>query len=111
MTDKKTELGAGWWTKNLDDIDREVARLAVMCNVRILDPGIIERVLNNDESVCGSKNRPAFDKLRQALMMHYHVRSKAVGALGQAVTAEVVAEIVASLNKRLGGKLGGGTPP
>ena len=60
-----------------------------ICKVRLLDPGVIERVLHNDASVCGTQNKAAFDKLRQALMMHYHVRDKAVGAIGEAATAEV----------------------
>ena len=109
MSDKQSELGAQWWTKNLDDVDREVARLATICNVRILDPGVIERVLRDDASVCGSRNPLAFGKLRSALMMHYHVRDKALGALGEAGTARVVAEIVESLRQRFGERLGG--PP
>ncbi len=87
MSEKKSELGGGWWSKNLDDVDREVARLATICKVRLLDPGVIQRVLDNDATVCGTSNPAAFDKLRQALMMHYHVRDKAVGAIGEAATA------------------------
>ncbi len=104
---EKSNLGSRWWAKNLDDVDREVARLATICKVRLLDPGVVERVLHNDESVCGTKNKIAFDKLRQALMMHYHVRDKAVGALGEAATREVIEEIVANIRKRLGTGLGG----
>lgn len=107
MSDGKSNLGSGWWAKNLDDVDREVARLAVLCEVKVLDPGVIERVLRNDDSVCGTANPLAFDKLRTALMMHYHVRDKAAGVMGEAATAEVVAEIVANLRKRIGDKLGG----
>lgn len=103
-----TDLSTRWWAKNLDDVDREVARLATICKVPLLDPGVIERVLNGDESACGTKNKIAFDKLRQALMMHYHVRGKAVGALGEAATREVIEEIVANIRKRLGTGLGGG---
>ncbi len=109
MSDKPSELGAGWWAKNLDDIDREIAKLATICNVRILDPGVIERVLKNDESVCGSKNPIAFKKLITAMTMHYHVREKARGVLGEAGTAAIVADIVTSLRQKFGEKLGG--PP
>lgn len=109
MSDKPSELGAPWWSRNLDEIDREVARLATICNVRILDAGIIERVLKDDASVCGSRNPLAFSKLRSALMMHYHARDKALGALGEAGTARVVAEIVERLRQRYGDRLGG--PP
>ena len=107
MSDKSSELGAEWWTKNLVEVDREIARLATICNVRILDPGVIERVLHDDASVCGSPNPLAFSKLRSALKMHYHVRDQAMGALGEAGTARVVAEIVESLRQRFGERLGG----
>jgi len=107
--EKKTDLGARWWAKNLDDVDREVARLATICKVRLLDAGVIERVLKNDSSDCATQNKAAFDKLRNALMMHYHVRDKAAGAIGEAATREVIAEIVDNLRKRLGKQLGGST--
>ena len=109
MSDKPSELGAGWWAKNLDEVGREIARLATICNVRILDPGVIERVLRSDASVCGSQNPVAFEKLRSVLTMHYHVRDKAMGVLGEAGTKRVVAEIVESLRQRFGERLGG--PP
>jgi len=107
MSKQTSELGGGWWGKNLDDMAREVARLAVACNVRILDPGVIERVLENDDSVCGTRNPAAFTKLRNALTMHYHVRDKATGVIGEAQTRELIAEIVERLRKRIGDRLGG----
>jgi hypothetical protein len=110
MTKQTSNLGTRWWAKNLDDIDREVARLATICRVRLLDPGVIERVLASDESVCGSKNKVAFDKLHNALKMHYHVRDQTVGIIGEQATAAVVAEIVASIRARLGKQLGGEGP-
>src|SRR5262245_39939695 len=106
MADEKNDLGARWWAKNLDDVDREVARMATVCKVPLLDPGVIERVLHNEPTVCGTSNKAAFDKLRAALMMHYHVRDKAAGAIGEAATQEVINEIVANIQKRLGKQLG-----
>ena len=110
MSEQKTELGSAWWGKNLDDMAREVARLSIACNVRILDAGIIERVLKNDDSVCGTRNPAAFAKLRNALMMHYHVRDKTTGALGEAQTRELLNDIVERLKKQIGNRLGGDTP-
>ena len=107
MSNQDTELGGAWWGKNLDDVDREVARLAVLCNVRILDPGVIERVLKNDASVCGTKNPAGFEKLRNTLMMHYHIRDQATGVLGEAQTRELIDKIVARLRERIGDRLGG----
>jgi hypothetical protein len=39
--------------------------------------------------------------------MHYHVRGKAVEAMGETVTAQVVAEIVDNIKQRIGKQLGG----
>lgn len=109
MSDKTTSLGGAFWAHNLDNVDREVARLASICKVRLLDAGVIDRVLKNDATVCGSQNAVAFDKLRNALMMHYHVRGKAVQAVGETATQEMIDEIVANLRKRLVGQMGGET--
>ncbi len=106
MTEQPTDMRALWWAKNLDEVDAEVARLAVICEVRILDPGVIERVLHGDASVCGTKNDLAFDKLRNLMMMHYKIRDRAVGVLGEAQTAELVKQIVERLKKRIGTPLG-----
>ena len=106
----ENEMGAAFWGSSLDDVDREVARLAAACNVRILDPGVIERVLRNDSSVCGSKNPLAFDKLRNALKMHYHLRDEAVGQIGEAKTQKLIADIVERLRARVGERLGGSPP-
>ena len=97
------------WTKHFDEIDREIAQLASVCKVPILDPGVIERVLKKDTLVCGTQNPRAFEKLRSLLMMHYSARDKALVALGEEETLRIVGEIVARLRERIGDKLGG--PP
>ncbi len=107
MSDKPTDFGRRWWSKGLDDVDREVARLASICKVRILDAGVIERVLRDDVSVCDAQNPAAFQKLRNTLMMHYHLRERAVDAIGEAETAKLIAEIVERLKHRIGSGLGG----
>jgi hypothetical protein len=95
------------WTQHFDEIDREIAQLASVCKVQILDPGVIERVLRKDTLVCGTQNPRAFEKLRQLLMMHYSVRDKAVVALGEQETMLIMDEIVARLRSRYGDRLGG----
>ncbi|HSV20166.1 MAG TPA: hypothetical protein VLR71_17250 [Casimicrobiaceae bacterium] len=106
MPKRETELGSAWWSQSLEEMDREVARLATLCRVRILEPGVIERVLNNDDSVCGINNPAAFRKLRDALMMHYHLRDKAVGALGEIHAAALVKRVIDRLAARYGDVLG-----
>ena len=107
MTDQSGNVQTAWWAKRLDEIDREIARQATICNVRILDAGVIERVLRNDASVCGSRNQIAFDKLRTVLMMHYSVRDDALDVLGPEKTRLLVEKIVAALRDRIGEGLGG----
>ena len=110
MAEPPGDLGAAFWNESLENVDREVARLATICKVRILEPGVIERVVQGDESVCGSKNPAGFQKLRQALMMHYHVRDQAVGAIGQAQTTALVHQVVDRLRARFGATLGKADP-
>jgi hypothetical protein len=95
------------WTKHFDEIDREIAQLASVCKIQILDPGVIERVLHKDTLVCGTQNPRAFEKLRQLLMMHYSVRDKAVVALGEQETMLILDQIVERLRARYGDRLGG----
>jgi len=94
------------WYKHMAEIDREIALHAVNCKVPILDPGVIERVLQNDSSICGTQNPASFAKLRSLLMMHYSVRDRAVVAMGQAETVAMVGEIVERLRAQIGDKLG-----
>jgi hypothetical protein len=110
MSNSSSDFGAGYWSHNLSEVDREIARLASICNVRLLDAGVIERVLANDAGVCGSSNPAAFAKLRNVVMMHYAVRDRAAGAIGQAQTAVIVEKIVDDLKKKFGDRLGGPPP-
>ncbi len=97
------------WSRHLDEIDLEIAQLALVRQIPLLDPGVIERVLHNDTLVCGHTNARAFAKLRMLLMMHCSVRDKAVVELGQEETLHLVGEIVSRLRHRVGDRLGG--PP
>ena len=99
MTDKPDDFLVAWWAKNLDELDHEIARLALICQVKILEPGVIDRVLHNDASVCGTANPKAFEKLRDMLMMHFAERQRSVKALGQVQTAQIEAHIIERLTK------------
>ena len=94
------------WSKYFEGIDFEIGQLAQVCQVQLLDPGNIERVLRNDILVCGHQNQRAFDKMRQLLMMHYSVRDKAVVALGEQETVLIMNDIIERLRKRFGDELG-----
>jgi hypothetical protein len=84
----------------------QVARMALLCQVKVLDHGVIERVLKRDASVCGAHNPVAFGKLHDLLMMHFAIREKAVGELGQVQTQQIEADIVERLRKPFGDLVG-----
>jgi len=107
LTDQPEDLQIAWWAKKFDDIDRELAQLAIICKVPLLDPGVIERVLKNDAAVCGAPNAPVFSKLRSLLMMHYAVRDQAVAALGATDAQALIEDVVKRLRERIGADLGG----
>ena len=99
MNTPKNDLPASWWADNLEKIDLEIARLASLCEVRILQPGVIERVLNKDASVCGTSNEIAFTKLRDMIMYYFAVRQKSADTVGQARTVQIENYVIDRLKK------------
>jgi len=101
------DLPLAFWENNLEELDGEIARLAMLCEIRILEPGAFQRVLQSDASVCGTENPIAFAKLRALLMMHLAIREKSVDVFGQAATARVEDYVIDRLKQRfpqLGGE-------
>jgi hypothetical protein len=94
----------------LDDIDTEIARLALLCEVRILEAGVVERVVRNDASVCGHGNPVAFDKLRCLLAFHFGIRASMADAHGQARASCIERHVVDRLRTRFPA-LAGAWPP
>ena len=99
MTARTDDLQIAWWAKNLDELDREIARLASICQAKILDPGVVERVLHNDASVCATANPPAFAKLRNLLIMHFLIRKRSAEQLGEIQTAAIERDVIERLRK------------
>jgi hypothetical protein len=87
MSDPKDPVYRVLWSEDLENVDREIARLAHLCQVRILDPGVISRVLHQDTSDCGTRNPLAFRMLRDMLMLHLAIRDKSADSFGQAQAA------------------------
>jgi hypothetical protein len=94
------------WAKHFEEIDNEIATLCLLLDVNLLEPGVIERVLRNDATVCGKSKPQAFEKMRALLMMHYSVRDNAVVALGEKETMLIIGDIVERLRARFKGRLG-----
>ncbi|MBO9512691.1 MAG: hypothetical protein J7549_01130 [Variovorax sp.] len=105
MSDKLDDLKT--WTHQIDDVMLEIVREASICEVKLLDPGVLEAVLQNNDSVCGHQNPKAFRKLRDLLMMGFIMRDKASERLGAIETEELIAGVREKLRDRVGGRLGG----
>jgi hypothetical protein len=102
-----SEFRAKFWGRQMDDLMSEIARQATICKVRLLDPGVIDAVLRNDPSICGTSNPMSFKKLRDSLMLGFVVRDKSVENLGPGETDALVAAIRERIQEHLGGQLGG----
>ena len=106
MTEQQDHLRIARWANDIVELDREIARLCLLCQVRILDPGIIERVLKKDVSVCGTTNAIAFAKLHDMLMFYLAIREKSVDAVGELQTEKIEAYAVEQLRSRFADLLG-----
>lgn len=106
MTEQEDRFLTHWWVENLEQLDREIGRLAVLCQVKILDTGVITRVLKNDDAVCGAHNPAAFAKLRNLLMLHFAIHQKSADMLGQAQTLGIEDYIIGRLKKIFPDSLG-----
>jgi hypothetical protein len=89
----------GWWSNNLEELDRELARMAQLCRVKILEPGVVDRLIGGDDTVCGVDNPLAFRKLRDLVLMHFMVRQKSAEALGQQQAAAIELNVIERLKK------------
>jgi len=101
------QIRSRYWGRQIDDVMSEMARQASICKVRLLDAGVVDAVLRNDESVCGTSNPLSFKKLRDAMLMGFMVRGKSVDNLGPVETEALVTAIRERLKEKLGGQLGG----
>ena len=85
MTDNNPQ-----WSRHLDGIADELKRLAVACDVRLRDEGVVERIIKNDASVCKRRNEVAFEKLRKLLMATFDSLGKSIDRIGPAETRQIV---------------------
>jgi len=88
------------WERHFETIADELLHLAIACGVRLREPGVIERVLKNDASVCGRKNEQGFHKMRNLLVAYYNSIGKAVDRIGPEETKKII-EVITEQKKKL----------
>jgi hypothetical protein len=96
MTDIKNQA----WLRHLDTIGDELLRLTTICGVNLRDPGVVERIVKNDESVCTNRNPIGFRKLRELVMATFDSLNKAADRIGPDETATIVHAIMERLDRR-----------
>ena len=89
------------YNAELASIDMEIARLAQICGIQMLQPGVAEAVLRGDSSLCHTSNPIAWEKLRGLLVLHYHVVHEAVATDGVEAAAESVRLALQSVRERM----------
>jgi len=85
------------WGQQLDAIGREISRLALVCDIELGQPGLAEKVLRNDDSVCGRNDPESFRKLRQHLMALFPLEEQAIERLGAKDTKEILDQVRAAI--------------
>jgi hypothetical protein len=88
------------WVRHFDGIGDELVRLAVACDLRLREPGVIERILANDETVCGRRNAIGFHKLHLLVKAMYHSVEKSIGRLGPEDTRLITDALTARLERQ-----------
>jgi hypothetical protein len=95
-----TDIKNAAWLRHLDTIGDELLRLTTVCGVDLRQPGVVERIVKNDETVCGKRNSIGFRKLRELVMATFDSLNKAVDRIGPDETAAIVNAIMDRLDRR-----------
>jgi hypothetical protein len=86
-----------YWGRQIDGLAHELSILAIACDIELGKPGLAERILKNDDTVCGRRNPQAFEKMRQHLMALFNVEKGAVERVGPEDTKEILDQVRAAI--------------
>ena len=81
------------WSQRVNAIDAELVHLAVACDVSLSDPSTVERIIKNDDSVCGRKNEVGFRKLRGVIVVTYVFLGESIERIGPVETRRIVSTL------------------
>ena len=88
-----SEFKHTFWGRQIDGLAHELSRLAIACDIELGTPGLAERILKNDESVCGRNNPEAFRQIRLHLMALFSVEERAIDRVGAADTKMILDQV------------------
>jgi hypothetical protein len=85
------------WQHQFNEVDREIAKMASVCGIDILDRAQLKRALEKDANVCTRSSPLAFEKLHTLLKAHYLLRDRAADVLGEAGAQAAIDRAVTEL--------------
>lgn len=89
-------------TDQLIDINLAIERLALVCELSVLDMHALEAVLAGDPQVCGRGDPVAWLKLRGLLVLHLHVLTRSVVGEGMLATSRAMRVASDAVSLRMG---------
>ncbi len=92
-----TEFKHTYWGRQIENLAHELSKLAIACDIELGKPGLAERILKNDSTVCGRNNPKAFKQMRQHLTALFNVEKGAVERLGPNDTKEILDQVRAAV--------------
>jgi len=97
MKEYDAEFKHPYWGRQVDAIVHELSRLAIICDIELGRDGLAERILKNDESVCGRQNPKLFRQMRQHLMALFTLEEQAIEQLGPEDTKDILDQVRADI--------------
>ena len=97
IKEEGAELKRSNWGRQIDAILHELSELAIACDIELGRPGLAERILKNDASVCGREDPEVFRQMRQHLMALFTLEERAIEQLGTEDTRDILDQVRASI--------------
>ena len=98
--------------RQIQAVAEELSKLTIACNIALDQQDLWQRILRNDDSVCGRKNDKAFQQIRQHLTAIFPIQKQAIADIGAEATEEILDEIRTTIAKlRLAGSPSASLPP
>lgn len=85
-------------TRRIDAITAELVHLAAACDVELDGPATLERIIRNDDTVCGRKNEVGFRKLRIVIVVTYVMLDEYIERIGAAQTRAAASSLVDTMH-------------
>lgn len=95
-------IARDWIGHQFDEMGVEIVRAARLCDITLDQPNVVERIIRNDDTVCGRSNPAQFTKLRGILMLALKLQGTSFEMLGPEETIEIANQVRARIRAQLG---------